>query len=256
MGSSLKVGRVFLAVALVGWGVQYVLYAVGSKGPVAGPPWYPASTGVAWIAAIALVAAAVGLMVPGVARLSALLLDAGLSLRILVIHLPALIAKPRDPGVWTTLFEVLAIAGGAGVVAELLPSGRSGAPRLERIVALNARVGVWCVAVSLVVFAVQHFLYAGFVAMLIPVWIPGRVFFAYLVGVAFVAAAVAMTLRVQARLACLLMGVMFLIWVVILHAPRMAHAPASGNELTSLFVALAFSAVGFILTARFARMEG
>jgi hypothetical protein len=104
---------------------------------------------------------------------------------------------------------------------------------------------------SLVVFAVQHFMYAGFVAMLIPAWIPGRLFWAYFTGAAFVAAALAMTTKVMARLASLLLGVMFLLWVLILHVPRVAHAMHDGNEVTSLFVALAMSGIGFILTERF-----
>jgi len=50
-------------------------------------------------------------------------------------------------------------------------------------------VGRIFVAVSLVVFGVQHFLYGGFVAGLVPAFMPGRLFWAYFVGVAFLAAA-------------------------------------------------------------------
>src|SRR6266851_4263384 len=50
-------------------------------------------------------------------------------------------------------------------------------------------VGRIFVAVSLVVFGVQHFLYGGFVAGLVPAFMPGRLFWAYFVGVAFFAAA-------------------------------------------------------------------
>src|SRR5438094_171547 len=45
------------------------------------------------------------------------------------------------------------------------------------------------VAVSLVVFGVQHFMYGGFVAGLVPAFMPGRLFWAYFVGVAFFALA-------------------------------------------------------------------
>jgi hypothetical protein len=34
---------------------------------------------------------------------------------------------------------------------------------------------------------------------------------------------------------------MFLLWVFLLHLPRVAAAPHNGNEWTSLFVALAMS---------------
>lgn len=252
MASTLRWGRIMLAVAIAGFGFQYLLYAIGSKGPVPGSPWYPTSPGIAWLAAIALLAVAAALFVDSTARLAALLLDAALSLRILIIHLPRLISRPRDPDAWTSLFELLALGGGAGVLAWLLPARTDAPPQWNRLVGWNAEIGRFCVAISLVVFAVQHFLYAVFVAGLIPAWIPGRVFFAYFVGVAFIAAALAMTTKIMARTANLLLGIMFGIWVVILHLPRVLHAPKSGSELTSLFICLAMSGIGFILAARFA----
>jgi hypothetical protein len=255
MSSVLNLGRTLFAIAIAAFGLQYILFATGQKGPTPGAPWYPASVGVAWLAAIVLIAVAGGLFVGGAARPVAVLLDAGLSLRILFFHLPLLIAHPRDPGQWTTLFEVLAIAGGAAVLAELSPEGLSSSPRWNRIVDLNAKVGVFCIAVSLLVFAVQHFMYAQFVATLIPAWIPARLFWAYFTGAAFVAAALALTTKMMARLASLLLGVMFLLWMIILHGPRVMHAIQSGDEVTSLFVALAMSGIGFILTEQFARQR-
>jgi hypothetical protein len=40
---------------------------------------------------------------------------------------------------------------------------------------------------------------------------------------------------------------MFFLWVIVLHIPRVASSPRDGNEVTSLFVALAMSGVGFAL---------
>jgi hypothetical protein len=251
MSSTLNLGRTLFAVAIAAFGLQYILFVAGHKGPVSGPPWYPVTATGASLAAIALLAIAVALFVGNVARLAAVLLDAGLSLRILFFHLPLLIAHPHNPDPWTTTFEVLSIAGGAAVLAGLLPAGPATQPRWSRIVALNATIGVFCIALSLIVFAVQHFMYAPFVAALIPAWIPERLFFAYFTGASFVAAALAITTKVMARLASLLLGVMFLIWVIILHIPRVAAAPQSGSEVTSLFVALAMSGIGFILATRF-----
>jgi len=107
------------------------------------------------------------------------------------------------------------------------------------------------------VFAVQHFIYAGFVATLVPAWIPERLFWAYFTGVAFVAAALSFAAGKMLRLAGILLGSMFLIWVVILHAPRVAGAMRNGDEVTSLFVCLAMSGVGFILAGVFGnRLKG
>jgi len=103
------------------------------------------------------------------------------------------------------------------------------------------------IAISLVVFAIQHFLYANFVATLVPAWIPGRLFWAYFVGVAFVAAAIGAVVPKMTRPAGILLGILFLLFVVTLHIPRIAAHPRDGNEWTSGFVALAMCGGAWIL---------
>jgi hypothetical protein len=49
------------------------------------------------------------------------------------------------------------------------------------------------------------------------------------------------------RLSGILLGMMFLLWVVLLHAPRVAMSPHNGNEWTSEFVALAMCGASFVL---------
>src|SRR5712671_8218307 len=103
------------------------------------------------------------------------------------------------------------------------------------------------VAVSLVVFGVQHFIYGGFVATLVPAFMPGRLFWAYFVGVAFVAAAIGILTRMLARPAATMLGVMFFLFVVLLHIPRIIGNSSNGNEWTSGFVALAMCGGAWIL---------
>ena len=100
-------------------------------------------------------------------------------------------------------------------------------------------------ALTLVVFGVQHFLYAGFIATLVTAWIPGHIFWAYFVGVAFIAAALSISTKVYGRLAATLLGMMFLLWVIVLHAPRVFHSVRNGNEWTSAAIALAMSGAAF-----------
>jgi uncharacterized membrane protein len=103
------------------------------------------------------------------------------------------------------------------------------------------------IAISLVVFAIQHFLYANFVATLVPAWIPGRLFWAYFVGVAFVAAAIGAVVPKMTRPAGILLGILFFLFVVTLHIPRIAAHSRDGNEWTSGFVALAMCGGAWIL---------
>ena len=102
-------------------------------------------------------------------------------------------------------------------------------------------------AISLVVFGVQHFIYGGFVATLVPAFMPGRLFWAYFVGVAFFAAAIGIFTRMLARPAATMLGVMFFLFVVLLHIPRIIGNSSNGNEWTSGFVALAMCGGAWIL---------
>jgi len=114
-------------------------------------------------------------------------------------------------------------------------------------VAKSQTVGRIFVAVSLIIFGAQHFIYGGFVATLVPAFMPGRLFWAYFVGVAFVAAAIGILTRMLARPAATMLGVMFFLFVLLLHIPRIIGNSSNGNEWTSGFVALAMCGGAWIL---------
>jgi uncharacterized membrane protein len=110
-------------------------------------------------------------------------------------------------------------------------------------------LGLIFVATSLVVFGVQHFIYGGFVATLVPAFMPGRLFWAYFVGVAFVAAAIGILTRMLGRAAATMLGVMFFLFVVLLHIPRIIGKSSDGSEWTSGFMALAMCGGAWILAS-------
>jgi hypothetical protein len=88
---------------------------------------------------------------------------------------------------------------------------------------------------------------AAFIATLIPSCIPAHLFWVYFTGVGFIAAAVSIAFRMYAWLAATLLGTMFLLWTILLHAPRVALALRNGDEWASLFVALALSGGSFVI---------
>lgn len=110
-----------------------------------------------------------------------------------------------------------------------------------------AKLGRYLFSLPLLIYGLQHFLYAPFIATLIPAWMPARLFLAYFTGLAFIAAGLSITIGIGARLAALLLGLMFLSWTVLLHVPRVATHLNNGDEWTSAFVALALSGASFLL---------
>ncbi|HET6540068.1 MAG TPA: DoxX family protein, partial [Chryseolinea sp.] len=49
------------------------------------------------------------------------------------------------------------------------------------------KLGRYFLAIPMVVFGIQHFLYAEFIVHLVPTWVPGRLFWTYFAGVALFA---------------------------------------------------------------------
>ena len=245
--------RWFVAAALAAFAIQHALLACGQTGGIPGPPWVPA-VGSAWLLALVLGLLAIALVLPKSASLSALLLGVVLLVRLLVVYLPRLVATPSDPDPITNASELLTMCGGAWVLAGELRAEQG--QRSGRPAEMAARIGRFLFALPLVAFAVLHVIYAQFVARIVPAWIPGRLFWAYFAAAAFVAAAVAITTRIRAQKAAALLGIMFLLWVVILHLPRAIAAGWHGKEWTSLFVALAMSGFSFGVASAAAREGG
>jgi len=224
-----KTGRVLFAIALAFFGVQHFIHAAGVAGPAPGPPWILGTPLWGIIAGAILVAASLAIATAQMLRPAAMILAVALLAYASVLYGPALAAHPRDPGRWTSASELVALAGAAWILGAGHPAGR------------------FLYAAPLFVFGVLHFMHAAYLATLIPRWISAPFFWANFVGVAFVAAGAAIATRVQARLAAVLLGAMFLSFVVVLHAPRVLAALHDHKEWTSAFVALAMSGGAFVL---------
>jgi len=252
MDGLLKMGRFFFAIAMAFFGVQYFIYASSMKGPIPGPPWIPGAHWLAWLTGFGFVAIAVGIAIEKHARLVAMLLGAALFLNILFLHLPGLITQIHNPGPWTVTFELLALCGASFILANVMSRDEL-TSSTSKIGPSLATAGRFAFAISLVIFGIQHFIYARFIASLIPSWIPSHLFWAYFIGVAFAGTALAITAKVQAKLATVLLGMMFILWVLVLHIPRVVASPRNGNEVTSLFIALAMSGASFFLAFNLTR---
>jgi uncharacterized membrane protein YphA (DoxX/SURF4 family) len=244
MIQSTQPGRILLAAAIAAFGIQNLL-AVAAILKAPGPPWPP--TGHPALAGAVLLALALCLAIPRLAARGAAALALVLLLTAGLYSLPNLVAAPWKPNPWTGAFEILAMCGGALVLYAALAKNPSAVPEERSKGPALLLTGRLLFAVSLVVFGAQHFLYGPFVATLVPSFLPGHLFWAYFVGVAFVATALSLATGVQARLAATLLGLMFLLWEVLLHLPRAFAARHDGNEWTSAFVALAMAGCSWIL---------
>lgn len=241
MDDLLKPGRYFLAFAMTAFATQLFLYGTFLAGLPPVPPGPSGSPIWAYLAGALLVATAAAIAVNYRARWAAALLGAFFVLSFLFFHVPGLAMDPHNGSAWTGAFETLALGSASFVLGGVLRADGSSSLGWNGTLEKASRAGRIFFAVSLLVFGTQHFLYARFIATLVPSWIPGHLFWAYFVGAAFVASGLAILTRRAARLGAMLLAVMFFLWVLLLHGPRVAAALHDRAEWTSAFVALAMS---------------
>lgn len=101
-----------------------------------------------------------------------------------------------------------------------------------------SKIGRYVYALPFGVFGLLHFMNAGQMEGMVP--IPGGVFWVYLVGVALLAACVSIIIEKKAKLACILLGVLLLIFVLSIHLPSVIEGnmqPSMSNLLKDLALA-------------------
>jgi uncharacterized membrane protein len=244
-----KLGRFFFAIPLIVFAVEYLARGRWQGGMPPVPPWTHGEHIFSYVAGAILLVISISLLINKEARISATIL--GLLFMFCAVFLHA--AKHfsgiiHDGNTRTRASETFALGGAAFIFAALLCKGSS-IQFLSPANPMLAIIGRYIYAFSMIIFGVQHFMYAQYIAFLIPNWMPAHLFLAYFTGTAFIAAGVAIAVHIFSRLASILLGLMFILWVVTLHTPRVIASPHNTDELVSLFVALAFSGSSFLLGA-------
>lgn len=240
------IGQCFFGIATLVFGVQQCTYAVNG-GVVFGAPWIVRTPVLTGIIGLLIAVAGLSIFTRYKAHFGGDLLACVLIVYALGIFVPRLLVTPRNPGLWSGIGELLCMAG-AALVAAGMDSSAAIPPPAGNSRAHLINVGRILYGAPLIIFGVQHLMYARFVATLIPSWIPTRLFWACFVGIAFFAASLSIITRTRGVLAAALLGLMFFIWVLIVHAPRIILARNNANEWTSGLVALAMSGGALLMT--------
>lgn len=211
------------------------------------PPWiaqpsgWAVATGVLWLACGVAVAA-------DKARRPAAILLTILFLLVLALYVPDVVSNPRAGFMWTNPFKTLALIGGCILLAALPVeenSQKSAAPKRSLV---GARyLCAFLFGAFFVLCGIQHFVYADFVADMVPPWMPARHFWASFTGVALITGGLGLNFRRTAFLAAILSGLMIFLWIVVLHIPRAIASPQNPGELSGVFEALALSGTAFLL---------
>ena len=143
--------------------------------------------------------------------------------------------------------ELAITAGGLIVYAA---SARIDAALAARL----TRLGQLAFGVCALIFGGAHFVYMNLTAPLVPKWLPPtQEFWAYATGVAHIAAGIAILTGVQARLAAILLTVMFASFTPLVHVPMLVADPSSHWIWNENAVNLALTGAAWVVADSLAR---
>jgi uncharacterized membrane protein YphA (DoxX/SURF4 family) len=261
MNKIIKTGRLFYCLGLAAIAFQQFFY--GDLRPVflpaAWPSWTHRYSIWGYLSGAAIIIACVFILLGNRSKIMSLYLGGFFLLLFLVFHAPFLLFvnqyQPYHLGLWTDPLKDLAISGGAFLVAESFHETKQIGEKKTFIVTLLEKLipfGILFFCITIISFGIDHFFYTDFVATLVPAWFPDHTFWTYFGGIALICSGVAIVLNIRRKTIAILLAVMLFIWFVILHIPRAVADPFGnqGNEITSVFEALAFSGIALLIAAR------
>ena len=106
-------------------------------------------------------------------------------------------------------------------------------------------------AAPIAAFGTEHLTLTADIASMVPKWIPWHLFWAYFVGICFIAAGLSLVTKIQARLSASLLALTFFLFVVLMDIPGWARNPRDRFALALVLRELSFSGGPLALAASF-----
>jgi len=233
----LNPGQVLLAIGMMGLGMLSLVFHDFALQWQPVPEWVGMRAPLAVMSGVVLLAGGFALLIPPVARTAALILTLYLLTWVVLLQVPAGLAKPAEVASWLGFAEDLAMMCGLWTVLAKATEGREVGFITSPGGAAVARIlfGIACLE-----FGLSHFAYAGFTSQMIPAWLPQRLPLAYLTGACHCAAGFALLFGILPRLAATLEAAMMGLFVLLVHVP-MVFGPPTQLAWTMLFVALSLT---------------
>ena len=234
-------GVIALALVSLAWG------DFDSGQPV--PKYFPDRTALAYAAAAFMLVAGAAVEWRRTAAWGAAALAAYYAFVVVILmDARGVVAHYTEYGSYSNVAGQLAIAaGGLIVFAAFAKIDAALAARLTRL-------GQIVFGICAILFGGAHFFYMNLTAPLVPHWLPpSQLFWGYATGVAHIAAGIAILTGVQARLAAILLTVMYACFTPLVHVPMLLAGHASHFIWSENAVNIVLTGVAWVVADSLAR---
>lgn len=215
------------------------------------PDDMPARAFLALVSAAVMVVGGVGLLLRRTLVLAAFVMMIYTLLWLLVLHVPRVILAPMHEVTWGGCAEIVTLVAACWVLYASA-AGSSDKPYFAALSGASAvRIARVAFAVVLPLIGLEHLIYAKETAAMVPGWLPYHTGWAYLTGLAHIAAGLAIALNVLPRLAATLEAWMMGIFTVFVWIPSVLATPSQRFVWTGLMISTVLAAAAWIVAASY-----
>lgn len=240
-------GRVVFAVAFVGLGMLSLFSGDFASVWQPVPPGIPGRAFLAVVSGAIMVIAGLGLLNRRTVVPASLVLTIYTLVWLLALHVPRIVAAPMQEITWGGAGEILTLVAASWMLyaSTATPASRLYVAPLAGAKAV--RIARLLFAVALPLLGLEHLFYLQPTADMVPAWLPDRLGWAYVTGVAHIAAGVAIFLAVLPRLAATLETVMTGIFTLFAWIPTVMATPSQRFVWTGLLISTVITAAAWVV---------
>ncbi|HKI96294.1 MAG TPA: hypothetical protein VJ992_13480 [Gemmatimonadales bacterium] len=164
---------------------------------------------------------------------------------LLVLDVPALFLDPGMAVMWPACKTATLVAA-AGVLYVRFVGGDAEGRQAFAGRRIGLRITRALYGLALIPFGIAHFTYLTRTVSMVPGWLPWHLAWAYFFGCTFIAAGIAVLIRVYARLAAVLVVVQLAMFTVLVWVPVVSSHPRA-SDWTEFVTSWALTAAAWVI---------